>query len=59
MLWSVYNRPTEDVSKQKKNSTTHCAFGAPSGYCPTWFENQPGSEFLYMADGYGSNNVKQ
>eukprot|EP01043_Picozoa_sp_COSAG02_P044305 COSAG02_NODE_3945_length_6002_cov_21.998475_2_plen_222_part_00 len=57
MLWSVYNRPSEDVSKQKKNNATHCAFGAPSGYCPTWFEHQPGSEFLYMTDGYGSNKM--
>ena len=57
VLWSVYNRPTEDVSKQKKNNATHCAFGAPTGYCPTWFEHQPGSEYLYMTDGYGSNKM--
>ena len=55
VLWSVYNRPNTDASKTKKNSTTHCKFGAPNGYCPTWFEHQPGSQYLYMSDGYGSN----
>lgn len=57
LLWSVYNRPTQDVSKTTKNNSTHCAFGSPNGYCPTWFEHQPGSPYLYMTDGYGSNKM--
>ena len=48
----TYNRPDTDPSTQKKNTTTHCSFGSgpqkdgfASGYCPTWFEHQPGSEY--------------
>ena len=28
-----------------------------SSYSPTWFASQPGSPFVYLADGYGSSKV--
>ena len=57
VIWSVYNRPTTDPAGEKKTNATKCAFGAPNGYCPTWFEHQPDSDYLYMTDGYGSNKM--
>ena len=53
VIWSVYNRPSTNPADEKKNATTKCEFGSgpakdgyAHGYCPTWFENQPGSDFL-------------
>eukprot|EP01043_Picozoa_sp_COSAG02_P018807 COSAG02_NODE_889_length_16164_cov_6.498350_5_plen_55_part_00 len=52
MLWSVYN-PTSTNPGPKTNSTK-CVHGK---YCPTWFGAQPGSEYVYMTDGYGNDEI--
>ena len=43
LLWTVKGAPTIDPAFQPNK--------------PTWFAAPPGSKFVYMADGYGSNYV--
>lgn len=43
LLWSVQGAPTDDPRFQPNK--------------PTWFATPPGSDYIYMADGYGSNFV--
>jgi hypothetical protein len=47
-----YN-PTSTNPGPKTNSTK-CVHGK---YCPTWFGAQPGSEYVYMTDGYGNDEI--
>ena len=61
VLWSVYGPPKtgpdlneskmEDAHSRKPGTCVH------GKYCPTWFGQQPGSENIYMADGYGSDEI--
>eukprot|EP00928_Gymnodinium_smaydae_P025213 TRINITY_DN20159_c0_g1_i1.p1 TRINITY_DN20159_c0_g1~~TRINITY_DN20159_c0_g1_i1.p1 ORF type:complete len:347 (+),score=51.23 TRINITY_DN20159_c0_g1_i1:72-1112(+) len=48
VIWFHYGEPgheTQNVTKPSRSFT------------PTWFDKQPGSEYLYLADGYGSSKV--
>lgn len=47
LVWQQLETPTGTPAQK-------CQFGK---YCPTWFGQQPGSEFVYMADGYGASQI--
>lgn len=63
VLWSVYG-PTKNGTKlaageepplNSRTGKPHtCVHGS---YCPTWFGAQPNSNYIYMADGYGNDQI--
>jgi hypothetical protein len=50
ILWTVEGNPIS-------SSTVRQQKGKDGPYRPTWFASQPGSPFLFLADGYGSNCI--
>jgi len=48
VIWAKYGQPG--------NETSHLMPPSHS-FTPTWFDKQPGSKYLYLADGYGSSKI--
>ena len=42
VIWSIHGKPDDDDEQD---------------FQPTWFAAQPGSPYLYLADGYGSSRI--
>jgi len=48
VIWAVYGHPG--------NKTSHL-MKPDKSFTPTWFDKQPDSKYLYLADGYGSSKI--
>merc|ERR1719240_2602466 len=48
VIWAKYGEPGNETDHVMKPS---------SSFTPTWFDKQPGSDYLYLADGYGSSKI--